>query len=585
MREKFKKLIAFFHDWNNQSRYLRWMLDRTRPFFLPLLLLFILNVFTTIISVGGAVVTKYVIDGVTGSGFDFTRYGIMILIIIFAVNAGVSVYSAAAATYIGERYAFGIRTRVYDSILHGVWRKITSYHSGDIVTRLTSDIGSVSDGIASIIPNALLLIMRLIIAFCVLFYYDRFLALAALFLGPFGVFLSLLFSGKLKEYQTELNQNESEYRAFLQETVENVSVMKTFRQEQRCADMLEHLRDRRLSILEKRNRLRMSMNLRIRMVFYLGYITAFGWSIYRLSTHSITYGTMTVFLSLVAQVQGPIMDLGNMIPQVISVLASAGRVMELDGLQAEPQGEGKIPDDARNVGVAFQNVSFGYTDETILQNLSLDIGPHDVVGIIGASGIGKTTLVCLILQLLQPDSGRLIFYDENGAAEIASADSRRFISYVPQGNTLVSGTIADNLRMGKTDVTEEEMLRALHIACCSSFVERLKNGIHTRIGENALGLSEGQAQRIAIARAVVKNAPILILDEATSALDAKTEELVLRRLLGSGLPRTCIIITHRRSMLPFCSRVLEIKNGKLLQAGSSVSHRKGRVESRTAAQE
>ena len=575
MREKFKKLTAFFRDWDNQSSYLKWMLDKTKPFFRSLMCIFGLNVFIIVIGIGSTVVTKYIIDGVTGSGSNITQYGIIILIVIFVLSAGVSAYSGVITTYISERYAFSIRTKVYDSIVRGVWRKITSYHSGDIVTRLTSDIGSVSDGISSIIPNTLLLATRLIIAFCVLFYFDRFLALAALLLGPFGVILSLLFSGKLKEYQTELNQTESEYRAFLQETVENISVVKTFRQEDRCSDTLARLRDKRLNIVIKRNRLKMAMNLCVRAVFYLGYITAFAWSIYRLSTNSITYGTMTVFLSLVAQVQGPIIDLGNMIPQFISVLASAGRVMELDGFEAEHHGEEKIPDSAHGIGVILQNVSFGYTDETVFQNINLDIGTNEIVGIVGVSGTGKTTLACLILQLLQPDSGRLAFYDDYGTTEDASTGTRRFISYVPQGNTLISGTIADNLRAGKADATDEQMRCALHIAGCGSFVDRLENGIDTCIGENALGLSEGQAQRIGIARAVVKNAPILILDEATSALDPETEEQVLRRLKESGLLHTCIIITHRRSMLASCTRVLEIEQKKLheLQLDWNVNHK------------
>ena len=563
MKEKIKKLAAFFRDWDNQSEYLGWMIAKTKPFIKSLALLFMLNVLISITGIGSTVVTKYIIDGVTGSGSDFTTYGMILMILLTAASIGIGAYSGVKSTYISEQYAFGIRSKVYDSILRGVWRKISSYHSGDIVTRLTSDINSVASGIASILPTTLFLAIRLIIAFFVLFYYDHFLAVAALLLGPVGALLSLVFSGKLKEYQVEMNKTESEYRSFLQETVENISVEKAFEQEDLCGEKLAYLRNKRLAIIVKRNKLNVAMNISIRSVFYLGYITAFAWSIYRLSNNSITYGTMTIFLSLVSQVQGPIMDLGNIIPQFISVLASAGRVMEMDAIENEKRGEKIIADDSRDIGIRLQNVAFGYGGESVLDGISYNINPRDIVGVVGESGAGKTTLACLVLSLIQADSGRVCFYDDTGAEEEVSAAARRFISYVPQGNTLISGTIADNLRTGNQTATDAELWEALEIADCVSFVSQLEGGLSTTVGENGTGLSVGQAQRIAIARAIIKKAPILILDEATSALDANTEERVIKGMRDSDMIRTCLIITHRRSMLAYCNRAIEIENKQL----------------------
>lgn len=567
MKEKIQKLIAFFRDWDNQSGYLKWMLSKTKPFIRSLMLIFVINTLVTVIGVGSTVINKHIIDGVTGSGQSFTTNGVILLIIITALSIGLSAVSGIVTTYINERYAFGIRAEVYDNVLRGVWPKIRAFHSGDIVTRLTSDINSVASGISSIIPDLLYLIIRLVIAFGVLFHYDHFLAFAALLLGPVGVVLSLAFSGKLKKYQVELSQAESEYRAFMQETVENLSVMKAFQQEDFCSGSLASFRNRRLSIIMSRNKLNTAMNLCIRSVFYIGYLTAFCWSIYRLSTGSITYGTMTVFISLVSQVQGPIMGLGSMIPQLITVLASVGRILEIDNINPEEHSEYALNVES-SIGLRVSNVFFGYGEETVLEDVSLDLKPNDIIGVVGASGSGKTTLASLILSLNKPSSGGLVFYNEAGITEKASASARRFISYVPQGNTLVSGTISENLRTGKIDATEEEMWRALETADALSFVKELKDGLSTRIGENGTGLSEGQAQRIAIARAIIKDAPILILDEATSALDAKTEERVIKHMCESNLLNTCIIITHRRSMLAYCTRAIEIENKQIIELGA-----------------
>jgi len=558
LKEVLKKAIAFFRDWNNQSRYLGWMIKRTRPFAGSLFLLFLLNLVMTVAGVGSTVVSKYVIDGATGSGKNITTQGIAALVLITAVTIVVSAFSSIITTHINEKYAFSIRSQAFDTILNGAWTKVSAYHSGDMITRLTSDIDRVANGIAAILPNFLFLIIRILIAFGVLFYYDHFLAVMALIVGPVGVILSLVFSGKLHKYQTQLNVTESSYRSFMQETVEHIAVSKAFSRETISHDRLLSFRDERLQLILKRNKISTAMNLCISLVFSTGYFIAFGWGIYKLSTGSITYGTMTVFLSLVAQVQGPIVGLGSLIPQFITVLSSTGRVMEIDSIVEEPRiTEAKyFPE---QIGLKVRGLSFAYVDEKILDDLSIDIGPGEIVGIVGCSGSGKTTLIRLILSLISPQEGEQSFVGENWE-EPVSASSRRFVSYVPQGNTLFSGTIADNLRMGRPDADDTSLWEALEVADAADFVRPLDEGLNTRIGENGLGLSEGQAQRIAIARAVIRNSPILILDEATSALDAQTEEKVLQRMCAGGLLKTCILITHRRTMLRFCTRALEVDN-------------------------
>jgi ABC-type multidrug transport system fused ATPase/permease subunit len=565
MKDKTNKLIRFFRSWERQSAYLKWMSAQTKPFIGSLTLVLVLNLIITASGIGATVVTKYIIDGATGEGAVFSTQGILLLIMLTALGIAIGAGVGILSSYISERYAFGIRTKVYENILHGAWQKIISYHSGDMITRLTSDIERVANGISSIIPHLFLLLFQLVAAFFVLYYYDHFLALTALTIGPVGMLLSLVFSVRLKKYQVKLNRSESEYRSFMQETIENISVTKSFEQEMLYGQKLLSFRDKRLQIIMKRNKLNTAMNVCVRSVFSAGYLVAFCWGVYGLSTGSITYGTMTIFLSLVAQVQGPIVGMGTMVPKFIMVLSSAGRIMEMDATEREAISDLRIRPEEKNIGLRLRGGSFGYGSEEVLQDVHLDINPNEVVGVMGESGSGKTTLIRLILSLIKLKAGNLEFFDDSGNIEEGSACSRRFISYVPQGNTLISGTIAENLRTGKQNATERDMWEVLKIADCESVVAGMEKGLYTRIGENGLGLSEGQAQRIAIARAIIKAAPILILDEATSALDARTEERVIKRMRVSRFLHTCLIITHRRSMIAYCTRAIEIRDGKILE--------------------
>jgi len=270
---------------------------------------------------------------------------------------------------------------------------------------------------------------------------------------------------------------------------------------------------------------------------------------------------MSVFLTLVNQVQAPVMGLAQQVPKVVSVLASAGRVMELQNMPDEEL----LPVDMNkeHIGVKVDHMSFGYTDELVLEDVSLDIKPGEFVAIIGESGIGKTTLIRVIMSFMSNIEGGVTFYNSLGESNKGNAGTREFISYVPQGNTLFSGTIRENIRMGKLDATEEELINALKLASGYDFVMELPNGIDTVIGERGHGLSEGQAQRIAIARAFIRNAPFLILDEATSALDEATELSVINGLRKLEPKPTCLVITHRKSILKYCDREIKIENKKV----------------------
>ena len=565
MQKKRNKLLAFFADWRNQSRYLKWMLAQTKPYIGSLSLLILLDVMVSLLSVSSSVVAKNLIDQATiqnnMAGKQIALFCIITLgsIVLFGVTNYLT-------TLIHEKYAFTVRIRIFDKMLKSQWQQVSAYHSEDLMTRLTNDVESFARGTAVALSDFFLLAVRLISAFCVLYHYDHVLALTALALGPLGALSSLLFGDKMKKYQVQYKETESAYRALMQESLASITVVKTFQQEEKSYEKLLAMREKRLQVIKQRNKWSALLNVSMQAVFNIGYLAAFSWGIYRLSTESITYGTMSVFLSLVSQVQGPVMGLAKLFPEFINILTSVGRIMEVDALAAEPME--KEMKSAEGVGLKMEAVCFAYQQENVLENVSLDISPGDVVGLVGFSGSGKTTLIRLILALVYPQQGRLCFYNKWGEKEIANTKSRRLIAYVPQGNSLQSGTIRQNMLLGKKDATQSEIWEALEIADAAGFIRKLPEGLDTTIQEKAGGLSEGQAQRIAIARAIIRDdAPILILDEATSALDEKTEEEVLSRLSKSKKLKTCLIITHRKTMLRYCTRAFEMKDTRVMEHG------------------
>lgn len=553
---RLKRLGELYRDRAAQKRYMRWMAAKTRPYLGQILTILALNALVTLLSVGGTLVNKRLIDGASGGTAVFEARWFAVLVLATAGSIAVNAVSGVLSKLIHERYAFGIRTGVFDRVLVGHWARVTGYHTGDVMTRLTSDVDAIANGIATLIPSCCYLVVQLSVSFSVLYHYDSLLALAALVLGPTGVLMTLLFGDQLRQYQKALNENESTFRGFMQESVANITVVKAFEQERAFSARLSDIRTERLTLIRKRNIMQTVMRMTVNAVFSAGYLLAFSWGLYRMARGEITYGTMSLFLSLAMQVQGPILSLSNVVPQFIHVLASVGRVMEMDGLPSEPDAAPGTLYGA--VGVRLTDVSFGYGEDLVLRGACMDIQPGETVGLVGDSGLGKTTIARLLLSLVQPEDGQIAFYDRSGASEIASTATRRLISYVPQGNTLMSGTIRSNLRMGAPAASDEAMWRALEAADAAEFVRDLTGGLDFVLSERAGTLSEGQAQRLAIARALLRPAPLLILDEATSALDIEAERRIVENLKVFAAHTTCLVITHRLTLLDLCGRCYRI---------------------------
>ena len=550
------KLKEVWKDRDNQYQYAKWLMKYSKPYMGRIALMMVFSIMSTVVSLWMVQISKNIIDNATGGNKFVT-----LLIVYFCLMIGmqiVGIVSTLLSAVLNEKFSFGIRKQIYDKIIRSHWMDVKRYHTGDLMTRLTSDAGAIADGIIGTIPNIIILFVELLMVFVTLFIYSPLLAIFAMLVAPVAALVSFLLGRKLKKLQVKVQESESNYRSFLQESLANLLVVKSFSNEDYSVDRLTTLREERFKWVFKRTKMSIASSTVMAMTFQLGYIVAFAYGAWQISTGQITYGTMTVFLTLVNRVQSPIIGLAQQIPRVVSVLASAGRVIELQNIPLEERLPEKVTSD--KIGVDIENLTFGYTDEIVLDNVSLNIKPGEFVAIIGESGIGKTTLLRIIMSFMGNYTGKVDFFDEKGLTDPANANTRRFISYVPQGNTLFSGTVRENIRMGKLDATDEEMWDALKLSAGYEFVKELPDGLYTVIGERGHGISEGQAQRIAIARAFVRKAPLLILDEATSALDENTEKEVIKGLQQLEPRPTCIVVTHRKSILAYCDREIKIEN-------------------------
>ena len=553
MIEKIKKN---YENRKNNKKYFKWLIKISKSYKKEIFIIIFLNTIITLIGVFSSVANKYVVD--MASSFSSNMYiSIAIVIILSLMSLGLSAFSSIFNTYFIEKFSFGFRKNIYEEFMNSRWNLIKKYHSGDILTRLTTDINNVSDGMFSIASFVISLIVQLVSAFLLLMHYDASLAIFAIILGPFTAFISVLFGVKLKKIQEMVQKSESKYRSFLQENISNISVIKAFSYEKESQKKLDKLRDERLYWVMKKSKISTFANFFMGFAFSFGYLFAFILGAVKLSQNNITYGTMTAFLSLVSQVQRPIVSLANIIPKIISILASSGRIIEINTLEKE---ESSMNLNLKGVvGLKIKDLDFSYKNKDIMKNFNFIIEPGEIVAIMGHSGVGKTTLVNLILYFLKQDKGTIEFFDKYENKQNISSNTRKIISYIPQGNTLFSGSISNNLRVGKEEASVEEMEEALKNSCALEFVNSLKDGLNTIIGEHGYGLSEGQAQRIAIARALIKKSQFMILDEATSSLDMDTELNIIKNIMNLKDRPTCLIITHRKSILKYCNRIITIK--------------------------
>ncbi len=489
-----------------------------------------------------------------------------LILVDFALN----ISSIWIRNLLGIKAQNRMQQRMLDRILRSEWHGRERLHSGDVLNRLETDVNTVVNFLTETIPSTLSVLAMFLGAFFYLFSMDKTLSVVIVIMIPIFLAFSKIYVGKMRQLTRQVRDSDSKVQSVLQETIQYRMLIKTLEKDEAMVGKLENTQKELRGHVVKRTMFSVFSNLIVNFGFALGYLVAFLWAAIRMSAGTLSFGGMTAFLQLVNKIQVPARNLTKLVPAFVSVFTAAERLMELEENPLEEQGEAiEMPSPS---GIRLTDVCYGYgNDAYVIDRLNFDFRPGSCTAILGETGAGKTTLVRLILALLRPQEGKVeiypAFHDRSESSiynKVGMEDKREELSprhrcnfvYVPQGNTLMSGTIRDNLRLGKLDATEEEMKAALHKSC-ADFVNDLPQGLDTLCSELGGGLSEGQAQRIAIARSLLRNRSIMIFDEATSALDPETERRLLQNLLSSH-DKTIIFITHRPAVVDYCDQVLRI---------------------------
>lgn len=500
-------------------------------------------------------VMQHTIDVASGAREGSIYWGVAMMGGLILCEFALNILRVWIKNILGVKAQNVMQQQILDRLLRSEWRGKNAYHTGDVINRMEEDVKTVVGFITETLPKTLSVVMMFVGAFFYLLQMDTWLAIVTVGILPLFVSVSRIYVAQMRKLSRRVRTSDSRIQNLLTEAVQHVTLLKTMEAGDRMVGQLEEQQAELRHHVRQRTKFSIVSNLFVNGGFSLGYLIAFLWGAVRLSAHTITFGQMTAFLQLVYRIQGPARDMIRLAPAFVSVFTAAERLLELEENPVEKQGQS---DSLSGVcGICLKDVSYKYEGETsfVIQNLSFDFKPGSCTAIMGETGAGKTTLIRLVLALMKPVEGHVEIYNEERRSEISPLHRCNLV-YVPQGNTLLSGSIRDNLLMAKPHATDEELWEALKLAC-ADFVEELPQQLDTVCAESGGGLSEGQAQRIAIARALLRDRPIMLFDEATSALDLDTERRLLKQLLGNR-QKTIIFITHRTAVLDYCDQTLHI---------------------------
>lgn len=548
---------------------IKWIGGYARQHIWAIVVYTLLGLAGTGISLLGSLVSKDLIDIITGHE---TGQVVMTFCIMIGMNLG-SVFLTQISNYISTKISMsvdaGIKADIFSKILVTDWESLTEYHTGDLLTRWNGDASNIASGILSFVPNLIIYLFRFGSALWMVLYYDASFAVFALVSMPVSFLISRYLTKKMQSNNNKSAAMNAKMSGFNQEAFSNIQTIKAFDMISLYIERLKNLQREYITMRMSYQKMSMVISVLMTLIGMAVSYASYGWGIYRVWSGAISYGTMTMFLTLSSTLTSTLNNLISLIPTSISLTTSAGRLMDIVEMPREDYSKKEEVKafwerhKEEGVGLSVQDVSYAYRNGTVVfEHAFMEAHPHEVVALIGPSGEGKTTMLRLLLSLIlsQEGTAQLCTREENMPL---NASARQLISYVPQGNTMFSGTIAENMRNVKEDATDEEIRNALEIACAWDFVEKLPDGINSPIQERGGGFSEGQAQRLSIARAILRRSPILLLDEATSALDVATERKLLKNLMKDEYPRTCLVTTHRPTVLEVCTRVYAIRDKHL----------------------
>ena len=540
----------------------KWIFSYSKRYKSAIIFYTLLGIFSTSMGLVSSVASKYMIDIITG--YQTSKLWIMI-----AITLGSAVFSlvfsnvnnrvsAKLSIYINN----DIQADIFDKIIDADWLEINKYSNGDVLNRFNSDVSTISSNAISWLPTIVIAVYNFIATFVVIWHYDKIMSLLAFASAPVMLLMSKFLISKQREYAGKVKEMNSDMMTFEVETFYNFDTIKSFGISSLYGKKMREWQRKYKDVSLEYNMFSIKTGVFMSIMGMIVQYAAFGYCLFRLWTHDITYGTMTLFLQQRGNLNSAFNNVISIIPNFLNSSISAHRIRELAQLPKEVHiAESSKLDALAEHGfeVRMRDVDFSYVEGTrVITKSSFQACPGEIVALVGPSGEGKTTMIRLILGLIRPEAGQAVIRGLDGSEVEMNVETRHLFAYVPQGNTILSGTIAENMRMVKEDATDEEIIAALKVSCAWDFVGKMPETINSNIGERGRGFSEGQAQRIAIARAVLRDAPILLLDEATSALDVTTERQVLRNIINQRPNKTCIVTTHRPSVLNMCQRVYRV---------------------------
>ena len=555
----------------------KWIFSYSKKYKGAIVFYTILGIFSTSMGLVGSVASKYMIDIITG--YQTNKLGIMIAITLGSAVFGlifsnvINRISTKLSIYINN----DIQADIFDKIIDAEWLAIHRYSNGDVLNRFNSDVSTVSSNAISWLPTIIIAIYNFIATFIVIWHYDKIMSLLAFASAPVMLLMSKFLIKKQREYGQKVKEMSSNLMTFEVETFYNFDTIKSFGIASLYSRKMREWQKKFKDISLEYNMFTIKTGIFMSILGMIVQYSAFGYCLFRLWTHDITYGTMTLFLQQRSNLSSAFNNVVSIVPSFLNSSVSAHRIRELVELPKEvhiPESNELDAYAEDGFTVQMKDVSFSYVEgNRVITDSAFLAHPGEIIALVGPSGEGKTTMIRLILGLVRPEEGKSCICASNGREIPMNADTRHLFAYVPQGNTILSGTIAENMRMVKEDATDEEIIEALKISCAWDFIGKMPDTINSKIGERGRGFSEGQAQRIAIARAVLRDAPILLLDEATSALDVTTERKVLRNIIKQKPNKTCIVTTHRPSVLNMCQRVYRVMETHVTELSEEESSR------------